>query len=75
MPRKLRDLRAELQRGGWSVKRQSGTSHQVWGHDLVPDFLVNLAGADGQDAHHYQERDVREGLRRSRLAEKRRKQP
>lgn len=75
MPRKLRQLRADLHRARWSIDRQSGTSHQIWKHPLVPDLEVNLAGKDGNDAKHYQERDVREALRRSREAEMRRQQP
>lgn len=75
MPRKLRQLRADLHRGRWSIDRQSGTSHQIWKHPLVPDLEVNLAGQDGNDAKQYQERDVREELRRSREAEMRRQQP
>lgn len=75
MPRKLRQLRSELRRGRWSIDRQSGTSHQIWKHPLVPDLEVNLAGKDGDDAKHYQERVVREALRRSHEAELRRRQP
>lgn len=75
MPRKLRQLRADLHRARWSIDRQLGTSHQIWKHPLVPDLEVNLAGKDGNDAKHYQERDVREALRRSREAEMRRQQP
>lgn len=68
MPRKLRQLRSDLRRGKWSIDRQAGTSHQIWKHPLVLDLEVNLAGNDGNDAKHYQERDVRE-------AELRRQQP
>jgi predicted RNA binding protein YcfA (HicA-like mRNA interferase family) len=44
MPRKLRELRADLRRAGWHVARQRGTSHQIWQHPLVSDYEVNLAG-------------------------------
>jgi predicted RNA binding protein YcfA (HicA-like mRNA interferase family) len=73
MPRKLRQLRSDLRRAGWAVDRQSG-SHQIWKHPLVPSTEVNLAGADGQDAHPYQERDVRDAVRRAQEAQ-RRQQP
>jgi hypothetical protein len=73
MPRKLRQLRSDLRRAGWAIDRQSG-SHQIWKHALVPGAEVNLAGADGQDARPYQERDVREAVRRAQDAQ-RRQQP
>ena len=70
MPRKLRQLRSDLRRAGWGIDRQSG-SHQIWKHPLVPGTEVNLAGADGQDAHPYQERDVRDAVRRAQEAQRR----
>lgn len=57
-----------LRRAGYSVVRQTG-SHQIWQHPDVPGFEVYLAGRDSADAHPYQERDVRKGLRRSREVE------
>jgi hypothetical protein len=77
MPRKLRELRSELKRNSWRIDRQTG-SHQIWEHPLVPNTEINLAGSDGADAHGYQERDVKNGVRLSRAAERaalRRKQP
>ena len=62
MPRKVRELRADLRRAGWGITRQAG-SHQIWKHALVPGVEVNLAGQDGADAHRYQERDMREAVR------------
>ena len=67
MPRKVRQLRADLRRAGWDVVRQAG-SHQIWKHALLPGVEVNLAGQDGADAHRYQERDVREAVRLAREA-------
>jgi predicted RNA binding protein YcfA (HicA-like mRNA interferase family) len=49
MPRKLRQLRADLQRAGFSIDHQHG-SHQVWKHPLIPGVSANLAGNDGADA-------------------------
>jgi hypothetical protein len=63
VPRKLRELRADLQREGFEADRQTG-SHQVWKHPLLPGVAANLAGRDGADARPYQEREVREALRR-----------
>ena len=70
MPRKVRQLRADLRRAGWGIVRQTG-SHQIWKHPLLPGVEVNLAGQDGADAHRYQERDVREAVRLARDAQRR----
>lgn len=63
MPRKVRQLKADLQRAGASIVRQRG-SHATWRHPAIPGVLVEMAGHDGDDAQPYQERDVREALRR-----------
>lgn len=56
MPRKLRQLRAELRRRGFAKVRQEG-SHETWRH---PDGAqMGLAGDDGADAKRYQESDLR----------------
>lgn len=64
MPRKIRELKADLHREGF-VSRSAKGSHTYWKHPLLPD-RVTLSGADGQDAKPYQERDVREVLRKLR---------
>jgi predicted RNA binding protein YcfA (HicA-like mRNA interferase family) len=69
MPRKLRQLRADLRKAGWYIDHQTG-SHQRWKHPLVRDYDVTLAGADGADAKAYQERDVQEAVRRALAAKK-----
>jgi hypothetical protein len=71
MPRKLRQLRSDLQHAGFSVDHQRG-SHQVWKHPLIPGVSANLAGKDGVDAKPYQEREVHEALQR--LADAQRRQ-
>jgi hypothetical protein len=58
MPRKIRDLKADLRAVGARWHSGKG-SHTVWSHPLVPGFEVVLAGSDGDDAKRYQERDVR----------------
>ena len=63
MPRKIRQLKADLRRAGASVVRQWG-AHATWQHPAIPGVLVELAGHDGDDAQAYQERDVRDALRR-----------
>lgn len=76
MPRKLRELRAEMRRHGARITAQVG-SHEKWKHLLVADYYVQLAGADGDDAKPYQEKDVKRLIRKIRAAEaaQRRKQP
>ena len=61
MPRKLRELRAELRRAGWRLERQTG-SHQTWRHSRLPGINVRLAGSDGDDAKPYQESNVARAL-------------
>ena len=71
MPRKIRQLRAELARHGFRKAAGRGKgSHTYWTHDLL-SYPVVLSGKDGDDADHYQERDVRNALRDLRAAEKR----
>ena len=72
MPRKLRQLRADMRREGARITHQVG-SHEKWRHDLVLDYQVELAGKDGDDARPYQEREVAELLRRVRAARARQK--
>ncbi len=59
MPRKLRELRAELRRAGFILANTEG-SHQDWRHPT--GRRVILAGRDGADAQRYQKRDVRAAL-------------
>lgn len=70
MPRKVRQLRADLRRAGWNAVRQTG-SPQIWKHPLLPGVEVNLAGQDGADARHYQKRDVRVAVRLANEARRR----
>lgn len=70
MPRKLRELRADLRREGFAPDHQTG-SHQVWKHPLISGVSVNLAGKDEADAKPYQEREVQTAIRRLREAKQR----
>ena len=67
MPKKVRELRADMRRAGWSITRQRG-SHETWYHPLITVPVV-LAGKDGDDADGYQEREVRAAIRASKRAE------
>lgn len=60
MPRKIRELRADLKREGFRLRPGHG-SHERWTHPLVTG-RVTLSGQTGDDADHYQEEDVAEAL-------------
>lgn len=59
MPRKVRQLIADLQRAGF-VDRGGKGSHRNFTHPK--GVRVTLSGGPGDDAKHYQERDVRRAL-------------
>ena len=72
MPRKVRQLKADLRKAGFSWRPGKG-SHTVWGHPLIPTIEVTVSGNDGDDARRYQEQEVREALealRRARAEQK-----
>lgn len=46
--------------------------HEKWKHPLVRDLFVELSGRDGADAKQYQEKQVRDLLKR--IAEAKRRQ-
>jgi len=68
MPRKIRELKADLRRAGFVVEPGKG-SHTRWRHRRVPG-RITLSGGDGDDALPYQEKDVRTTLRTLREAER-----
>lgn len=62
MPRKLRQLKAELRRAGFSEVTGGGKgSHSKWEHPLAAGPIL-LAGKDGSDAKAYQEQQVRAAI-------------
>ena len=63
MSRKLRQWRTDLQLVGYYLDHQTG-SHQIWKHPLIPGISVNLVGKDSADAKPYQEREIREAMRK-----------
>jgi hypothetical protein len=71
MPRKLRQLKADLKREGYYLDHMTG-DHAIWMHPLIPGH-VNIAGNDGDDAQPYQEKAVREAVRVAREARQRQK--
>ena len=58
-----------MQRAGFRARPGKG-SHTVWKHPLGQK-RVTLAGADGDDAHDYQERQVQAALDEVRDAQRR----
>jgi predicted RNA binding protein YcfA (HicA-like mRNA interferase family) len=71
MPRKLRELKAELRQAGFVLAPGQGKgSHTKWKHPLVRD-PVTLSGHDGDDAHRYQERNVQSAIREAEEARRR----
>jgi predicted RNA binding protein YcfA (HicA-like mRNA interferase family) len=59
MPRKVRQLIAELERAGF-IDRGGKGSHRNFIHPKGQ--RVTISGSPGDDAKHYQERDVRRAL-------------
>jgi predicted RNA binding protein YcfA (HicA-like mRNA interferase family) len=59
MPRKLRELMADLERAGF-VNRGGKGSHRNFIHPR--GLRVTLSGQAGADAHPYQEKEVRQKI-------------
>jgi predicted RNA binding protein YcfA (HicA-like mRNA interferase family) len=59
MPRKLRQLIADLENAGFDHTSTQG-SHRKYRHQS--GLTVILSGRTGADAHHYQEKEVRQAL-------------
>ena len=60
MPKKIRELKALLQKAGFTCKPGKG-SHTKWKHARREKPVI-LSGKDGVDAKPYQEREVAEAL-------------
>jgi predicted RNA binding protein YcfA (HicA-like mRNA interferase family) len=60
MPRKIRQLIRDLEKAGWILTHQKG-SHRKFEHAKVP-YSITISGNLGDDARHYQEKDVTRGL-------------
>ena len=59
MPRKIRQLIADLERAGFESRGGKG-SHRNYKHPK--GLRVTVSGHAGDDAKHYQEREVRRAL-------------
>ena len=61
MPRKIRQLKAELRRAGFQDRGGRG-SHTNWVHPWLPGVRITIAGQDGDDARAYNEDEVSDAL-------------
>jgi predicted RNA binding protein YcfA (HicA-like mRNA interferase family) len=61
MPRKIRELIADLRQAGFVVISGGKGSHRKLRHPRFQGAVI-LSGKDGDDAQHYQERQVRHAI-------------
>jgi predicted RNA binding protein YcfA (HicA-like mRNA interferase family) len=62
MPRKIRQLVSDLEKAGFVLVPGGKGSHRKFRHPGLPGAVI-LSGQHGDDAHHYQERQVRNAIR------------
>jgi predicted RNA binding protein YcfA (HicA-like mRNA interferase family) len=62
MPRKIRQLVSDLTKSGFMLVPGGKGWHRKFRHPRTPGSVV-LSGGDGDDAHHYQEKQVRNAIR------------
>ena len=62
MPRKVRQLIADLEAAGFAVAPGGKGSHRKFRHPRFAGAVI-LSGKDGEDAQHYQEKQVRNAIR------------
>ena len=63
MPRKIRQLKADLRRAGYELLPGRGKGdHTAWRHPVLGGRPLTLDGQDGDDAKRYQEQDVRRAV-------------
>jgi predicted RNA binding protein YcfA (HicA-like mRNA interferase family) len=60
MPRKIKELIADLERAGFTYRSGKG-SHRQFSHPRVRHFAL-ISGKSGDDAQPYQEKHVREKI-------------
>ncbi len=61
MPRKIRELIADLERAGFRNRGGKG-SHRTYVHPRYGSHVV-VSGHSGDDAHRYQEKKVKEAIK------------
>ena len=62
MPRKIRQLASDLEAAGFLLVPGGKGSHRKYRHARFPGAVI-LSGKDGDDAFHYQEKQVRNAIR------------
>lgn len=63
MPRKLRQLIAELRDAGFVLLPGRGKGdHALWAHPLAPEHQLTIDGQAGDDAKRYQEKQIKTAL-------------
>jgi predicted RNA binding protein YcfA (HicA-like mRNA interferase family) len=68
MPRKIRQLIGDLEAAGFAKVPGGKGSHRKFRHPKMSGAVI-LSGKDGDDAHHYQEKQVRNAIREVRSNE------
>jgi len=64
MPRKIRQLIADLETAGFVSVSGGKGSHRKFRHPRFPGSVI-LSGQDGEDAYRYQEKQVRNAIRQA----------
>lgn len=63
MPRKIRQLQADLRRAGFrKLPKRGKGDHSLWQHTTVRAAIVGLDGKDSDDAKRYMEQNLKEAL-------------
>ena len=62
MPRKIRQLVSDLEKAGFALTPGGKGSHRKFRHPRFTGAVI-LSGNDGNDAHHYQEKQIRSAIR------------
>jgi predicted RNA binding protein YcfA (HicA-like mRNA interferase family) len=62
MPRKIRHLISDLEKAGFTLAAGGKGSHRKFRHPRFSGAVI-LSGREGDDAHHYQEKQVRNAVR------------
>ena len=61
MPRKIRQLIADLKSAGFALTPGGKGSHRKFRHPRFSGAVI-LSGGDGDDAQHYQEKQIRNAI-------------
>ena len=61
MPRKIRQLITDLEQAGFLPVQGGKGSHRKFRHPRFAGAVI-LSGKEGDDAHHYQEKQVRHAI-------------